>query len=132
MDVLPAMVLTGVGAGLAFPAVMTLGMSRATAGDSGLISGLLNTTQQVGGAVGLAVLAAVAARRSDQLLATGWSAASALTDGLHLALATGAGLELAALLVAAAVLRPPKTSTAMPEEAARPVESRRYRRSEKT
>ena len=56
-DVLPVMLLLGVGAGFSFPAIMTLAMSGATASDSGLASGLANTTQQVGGALGLAVLA---------------------------------------------------------------------------
>ena len=54
-DLLPALVLLGVGAGIAFPALVTLAMSGATAADSGLASGLVNTTQQVGGALGLAV-----------------------------------------------------------------------------
>ena len=58
-DLLPSMVLVGVGAGLSFPALMTLAMSSAHPTDAGLASGLVNTTQQVGGALGLAVLATV-------------------------------------------------------------------------
>ena len=91
-DLLPALVLLGVGAGLAFPALVTLAMSGATAADSGLASGLVNTTQQVGGALGLAVLATLSTSRSNHLLAEGESAASALTGGYHLAFAIGAGL----------------------------------------
>jgi EmrB/QacA subfamily drug resistance transporter len=104
-DVLPAMVLLGVGAGLAFPALVTLAMSGATASDSGLASGLVNTTQQVGGALGLAVLATLSTSRSNHLLAEGQSTASALTGGYHLAFAIGAGLVIAGIVVAAAVLR---------------------------
>ena len=93
------------GAGVAFPALVTLAMSGATAEDSGLASGLVNTTQQVGGALGLAVLATLSTSRSNHLLADGESAASALTGGYHLAFAIGAGLVVAAIVVAALVLR---------------------------
>ena len=95
-DLLPAMVLLGVGAGLAFPALVTLAMSGATASDSGLASGLVNTTQQVGGALGLAVLATLSTSRTNDLLAEGQSTASALTGGYHLAFGIGAGLVIAA------------------------------------
>jgi EmrB/QacA subfamily drug resistance transporter len=104
-DLLPALVLLGAGAGIAFPALVTLAMSGATAADSGLASGLVNTTQQVGGALGLAVLATLSSSRSNHLLAEGESAASALTGGYHLAFAIGAGLVIAAIVVAALVLR---------------------------
>ena len=70
-DLLPVMVLLGIGAGLSFPALMTLAMSGATRSDSGLASGLANTTQQVGGALGLAVLATLSTTRSDTLLDSG-------------------------------------------------------------
>jgi EmrB/QacA subfamily drug resistance transporter len=104
-DLLPALLLLGVGAGIAFPALVTLAMSGATPADSGLASGLVNTTQQVGGALGLAVLATLSTSRSNHLLADGESAASALTGGYHLAFAIGAGLVVAAIAVAALVLR---------------------------
>ena len=104
-DLLPALVLLGVGAGIAFPALVTLAMSGATPADSGLASGLVNTTQQVGGALGLAVLATLSSSRSDHLLAQGESAASALTNGYQLAFAIGAGLVIAAIVFAALVLR---------------------------
>ena len=67
------MLLLGTGAGLAFPALMTLAMSGATQSDSGLASGLVNTTVQVGGAIGLAVLATLATERTDALRADGVS-----------------------------------------------------------
>jgi MFS family permease len=105
-DVLPPMVLIGVGGGLTFPSLMTLGMSGATASDSGLISGLINTTAQVGGSLGLAVLATLATSRTDHLLAAGQGTASALTGGYRLAFGTGAGLVAIAIVVAITVLRP--------------------------
>ncbi len=67
-NLLPAMLLLGVGAGLVFPALMTLAMSGATPEDSGLRLGLVNTTQQVGGALGLAVLATLSTTRTGSLL----------------------------------------------------------------
>jgi EmrB/QacA subfamily drug resistance transporter len=105
IDVLPSMVLLGIGGGLSFPAVMTLGMSGATDDDAGLISGLVNTTAQVGGSLGLAVLATLATSRTDHLRATGQSAAAALTGGYHLAFGISAGLVAVAFAVAATVLR---------------------------
>src|SRR5215207_7547178 len=106
VDILPVMVLLGVGAGLCFPALMTLAMSGATPDDAGLASGLINTTAQVGGALGLAMLATLSASRSDQLIADGESAAAALTSGYHLAFGIGAGLVVVAIAVALTVLQP--------------------------
>ena len=105
-DILPVMLLLGAGAGLAFPSLMTLAMSGATPSDSGLASGLVNTTLQVGGAIGLAGLATLATDRSDGLLADGESAASALTSGYQLAYVVGAALVAAAIAIALTVLRP--------------------------
>src|SRR5688572_8059366 len=104
-DVLPAAILIGVGAGLAFPSLMTLAMSGATQEDAGLASGLINTTAQVGGALGLAVLATLASSRSEDLLAAGESSPAALTSGYHLAFAVGAALVLAGIAVALTVLK---------------------------
>jgi len=104
--VLPATILFGFGAGLTFPALMTLAMSGATQRDAGLASGLVNTSAQVGGALGLAILATLSATRSESLLAGGEAAASALTSGYHLAFAIGAALVVAAIVVAVTVLQP--------------------------
>ena len=95
LDLLPGMVLLGIGAGLTFPALATLAMSSATESDSGLASGLLNTTAQVGGALGLAVLATVAASQTGLLLAEGENAASALTGGFRLVFAISTALLVA-------------------------------------
>jgi EmrB/QacA subfamily drug resistance transporter len=106
VDLLPIMLLFGFGAGLAFPALMQLAMSGATPSDMGLASGLANTTPQVGGAVGLAVLATIASNRTDTLLSQGESATAALNGGFHLAYIVGAALVLVAISVVVTVLRP--------------------------
>ncbi|MFI5005153.1 MAG: MFS transporter [Solirubrobacterales bacterium] len=105
-DVLPTMILLGAGIGGSFPALMKLAMSGATPSDAGLASGLVNTTVQVGGALGLAVVATLAATRTNTLLAAGHSHAAALTGGYQLAFTVGAGLVVAALAVALTVLQP--------------------------
>jgi len=104
--VLPVVVLLGFGAGVSFPALMTLAMSGATHEDAGLASGLVNTTAQVGGALGLAVLATLSATRSESLIGGGEATASALTGGYHLAFLIGAGLVVAAIILAVTVLQP--------------------------
>jgi MFS family permease len=104
-DLLPALALLGLGAGLAFPSLMTLAMSGATRSDSGLASGLVNTSVQVGGALGLAVLATLATDRTETLQADGESVASALNSGYHLAYLVGAALIVVALVIAVEVLR---------------------------
>ncbi len=106
-DLLPTMILFGVGAGAAFPSLMTLAMSAATAEDSGLASGLVNTTQQVGGALGLAVLTTLATSRTNSAQAHGASIASSLTSGYHLAFTISTVLVIAAIFLAAALLRSP-------------------------
>jgi MFS family permease len=119
VDILPVMVLLGLGAGLAAPSLMTLAMSGATASDAGLASGLVNTTVQVGGAIGLAVLATFASERTAGLLAGGEPAASALNAGFHVAYLVGAALVVVALLIAVVVLRPETARHgAAPDEAA--------------
>jgi MFS family permease len=103
-DWLLPLVLLGVGGGLSFPVLTILAMSDATPSDAGLASGLLNTTTQVGGALGLAVLATLATTRTGQLLGPGQSPAAALSGGYHLAWAIGAGLVVATIVLAATVL----------------------------
>jgi EmrB/QacA subfamily drug resistance transporter len=104
-DVLPSMILLGAGAGSAFPALMILAMSGATPSDAGLASGLVNTTVQVGGALGLACLATLAAMRTDGLLAHGDATGTALTGGYRLAFLVAAGLVVAAMGAALALLQ---------------------------
>jgi EmrB/QacA subfamily drug resistance transporter len=121
-DLLPVMILLGVGAGLVFPALMTLAMSAATPEDSGLASGLVNTTQQVGGALGLAVLATLATTRAGALEAHGSSTAAALTGGYHLAFTIAAVLLLVAIAIGLVLLRPDQAAqaAAVPDEVSLP------------
>jgi MFS family permease len=105
IDLMPGMLLLGVGAGLVFPSLATLAMSSATSSDSGLASGLLNTTAQVGGALGLAVLATLAASRTQSLLALGESTPNALTGGFRMVFGISAGLIVAGIVLALIVLR---------------------------
>jgi EmrB/QacA subfamily drug resistance transporter len=106
VHVLPAMILFGFGGGTSFPALMKIAMSSATPQDAGLASGLVNTSAEVGGAIGLAVLATLSATRSDGLIEGGTATASALTSGYHLAFLIGAGLVVASIVVALVVIEP--------------------------
>jgi EmrB/QacA subfamily drug resistance transporter len=99
-NVLPVMLVLGTGAGLFFPSLMTLAMSGVEPHESGLASGLINTSLQVGGSIGLAVLAGLASTRSANLLDSGSSTPAALTGGYHLAFLAGAGLVLLGLMTA--------------------------------
>jgi EmrB/QacA subfamily drug resistance transporter len=112
--VMPSMALLGIGAGICFPALMNVAMTGATPQDAGLASGLVNTTAQVGGALGLAVLATLSASRSRTLTAGGHSLASALTGGYHLAFWIAAALVAAAIAVVLAdgLLAQPATPAA--------------------
>jgi EmrB/QacA subfamily drug resistance transporter len=107
--VMPSMLLLGVGAGVCFPALMNVAMSGASPQDAGLASGLINTTAQVGGALGLAVLATLSASRSQHLLAQGHPTAAALTSGYHLAFWIAAGLAAIAIAAVLAVLGDSRT-----------------------
>jgi EmrB/QacA subfamily drug resistance transporter len=107
-EVFPPMILFGIGAGVSFPALMMLAMSGATPTDAGLASGLVNTTAQVGGAVGLAVLATLSTSRTESLLADGESTAAALNGGFHLAYLIGAALVAVAIVAAFTVIRSPQ------------------------
>jgi EmrB/QacA subfamily drug resistance transporter len=106
IDLLPSMVMFGIGAGLSFPALTILAMSGATSSDAGLASGLINTSLQVGGALGLSILATLSTAHTNGLLAGGQDAASALTSGYHVGFSVAAALVAVAVLLAITVLRP--------------------------
>jgi EmrB/QacA subfamily drug resistance transporter len=122
VDVFPTMIIFGAGAGVAFPALMMLAMSGATPSDAGLASGLVNTTGQVGGAIGLALLATISTERTQALLDDGESTASALTGGYHVAYLIGAALAVVAITVAVTVLRSEKPMAAAGEAGPRGAE----------
>jgi EmrB/QacA subfamily drug resistance transporter len=111
-DILPVMVLLGAGAGTCFPALMTLAMSGATPADAGLASGLVNTSAQAGGALGLAILATLSSSRSDHLVAQGASQAAALTGGYHVAFWIAAALIVACIVVGLFVVEAPEKAAA--------------------
>ena len=106
VDVLPAMLVLGIGVGMAMNPVLLAAMSDAPPEQAGLASGVVNTAFMMGGALGLAVLASLAAWRSDELLASGDGQLAALTGGYSLAFLAGAIAAVAAAGVAAALLRP--------------------------
>jgi EmrB/QacA subfamily drug resistance transporter len=105
LHVLPGMTLLGLGMGGAFPAMMAVAMSDVAPEDAGIASGLVGTSAEAGAALGLAVLATLAADRTDSLLGQGVATKQALTSGYHLAFAVGTGLLLLAAAVCATVLR---------------------------
>jgi len=113
--IFPATAVIGTGAGLCFPAVMSLAMSSATPQDAGIASGLVNSTAQIGGALGLAVLATLSASRSSTLIAQHQPTATALTDGYHLAFWIACALVIAATAVGAVILRPQRGRESAPQ-----------------
>jgi EmrB/QacA subfamily drug resistance transporter len=105
VDVLPAMLLLGIGAGIAFNPVLLAAMSDVEPTEAGLASGVVNTSFMMGGALGLAVLASLAASRTDTLLAAGESEVAALTGGYHVAFFVGALFAIAAATLGGLLLR---------------------------
>ena len=114
VDVLPSMILLGLGAGMAFNPVLLAAMGDVEPAESGLASGVVNTSFMMGGAVGLAVLASVAASRTNTLVDTGHGQIAALAGGYHLAFLIGAIFAAGAAVIGATLLR---ESAPAPEEA---------------
>jgi MFS family permease len=104
IDILPATLALGLGAGIAFNPILLAAMSGVAPQQAGLASGVVNTAFMMGGAVGLAVLASLADSKSDALVASGDSMAPALNSGYHVAFLVG-GIFLATAAVGAALLR---------------------------
>jgi EmrB/QacA subfamily drug resistance transporter len=105
-DVLPGGILLGIGAGSALTPLLLAATGDVQQSESGLASGLVNTSFMLGGALGLAILAGVAATRTHDLLDAGRSSPAALTGGYHAAFLVGAGSAALAALLAACWLRP--------------------------
>jgi predicted MFS family arabinose efflux permease len=105
VDVLPSMILLGFGAGMALNPVLLAAMSDVEQSESGLASGVVNTSFMMGGALGLAVLASLAASRSESLRGSGHGRLEALTGGYHWAFFVGALFALAAASIGALFLR---------------------------
>jgi len=104
-DVLPALVLVGLGAGLSFVSITTAALARVDEAAAGLASALLSTSVMLGGALGLAVLAGVASTRSSDLLGSGSTPLAAQVGGLQLAFLLAAAVSLAGSLVAVSALQ---------------------------
>jgi len=111
VDVLPAMLLTSFGFAITMPSLMSLAMSEVSPADAGVVSGLFNTTQQVGGALGLAVLSTAVAYRTQK---AGDETVEALTHAYALAFGLAAVFVTVALLVALTVLHPKRTDATVP------------------
>ena len=105
VDVLPSMILLGLGAGIAFNPMIIVAMTDVEPERSGLASGLVNTSFMMGGALGLAVLASIAAARTGDSLASGAAQIAALTDGYHAAFAIGAAFAIIAAVLGFKLLR---------------------------
>jgi EmrB/QacA subfamily drug resistance transporter len=104
-DVLPSMILLGLGAGMAFNPVLLAAMGDVDPAEAGLASGVVNTSFMMGGAVGLAVLASAAASRTSTLVDAGHSEVAALTGGYHLAFLLGAVFAATAAVIGATLIR---------------------------
>ncbi len=103
----------GLGIGSAFMPLLTIAMADVPASDAGLGSGIINVSQQIAGALGLAVLGTIATNHSKALEAGGHSVASSLIGGYHLAFAIGAASIAVGIVTARAVLRTPEAPAAM-------------------
>jgi MFS family permease len=117
VDVLPSMILLGLGAGIAFNPVLLAAMSDVEPSEAGLASGIVNTAFMMGGALGLAVLASVAASRTENLAAAGDGRLAALTGGYHAAFLLGALFAALAAAVGAVFLRTREPAEHAVEEA---------------
>jgi EmrB/QacA subfamily drug resistance transporter len=118
LHVLPGMTLLGIGCGMAMNPVLLVAMSDVEQSESGLASGVVNTAFMMGGALGLAVLASLAAARTESLLAAGAAPAAALNGGYHAAFAVGAVFAAAAALLSAVLLRAGRQAPSMQEDEA--------------
>jgi MFS family permease len=102
---LPGFILIGVGLGFAFVPVSIAALAGVTGAEAGLASGLINTSQQIGGALGLAILTTVSTTRTGNLLDKGVDQATALTDGFSLAFWVGVGFAVVAAVATLLYLR---------------------------
>jgi len=123
VDVFGPLVVLGLGGALSFIPLTIAATASAADHESGLASGLLNTTQQVGGALGLGVLISLATGRTDDLLASGVAPASAVTDGFGYGLAVGAGIAVAAAVLTLGLMRrrPDRGASVLVDEESEPV-----------
>jgi MFS family permease len=117
-DLLPGFFLIGLGIGFAFVPVSIAALAGATGKEAGLASGLINTNQQIGGAIGLAILTTISTTRADNLIADGVEELNALTEGYSLAFWVAAGIAFAGVVVTLLALRRDELATVAPAEEA--------------
>jgi EmrB/QacA subfamily drug resistance transporter len=120
-DLLPGFLLIGVGLGFSFVPVSIAALAGVTGKDAGLASGLINTSQQIGGALGLAILTTIATTHTESLLAEGEPAPNALTEGFSLAFWAGVGFAALSLIATLVALKREDLKMPAPGEAAAPV-----------
>jgi EmrB/QacA subfamily drug resistance transporter len=118
VDVLPGMIVMGIGGGITFNPLLLAAMGEVPPSDAGLASGLVNTAFMMGGAIGLAVLVSLADSRTQTLRETGDGPLVALTGGYHAAFLVGAAFALAGAIGTLLVMRPVAPPGAPPEAAA--------------
>jgi MFS family permease len=106
LDVLPGMLLLGFAGGITFNPILMAAMGDVAPTEAGLASGIVNTSFMMGGALGLAVLASLAASRTDSAVASGDATAAALNSGFHAAFLGGAAFAVVGAVLAAALLHP--------------------------
>jgi EmrB/QacA subfamily drug resistance transporter len=109
-DLLPGFLLTGIGLGFSFAPVSIAALSGVTNREAGLASGLITTSQQIGGGIGIAILISVSTTRTNNLLSSGVAAPTALTEGFRLAFWVAAGLAALAFVATFVLLRPDKST----------------------
>jgi EmrB/QacA subfamily drug resistance transporter len=107
-DLLPSFVLIGLGLGVSFVSVTIAGLAGVAGADAGIASGLVNTSRQVGGAVGLAVVSTIAASYTSGRITTGAASVDALTHGFRISFAVLAVLGVAGVLLTGVLLRVPR------------------------
>ncbi len=123
-DLLPGFLLVGVGLGFSFVPVSIAALAGVQGPEAGLASGLINTSQQIGGALGLAILTTVATTRTDNLLESGTPPPEAMTDGFSLAFWAGVGFAALSLLATLVMLRRDDLREVEPEPEPAPAEAR--------
>ncbi len=104
-DLLPGFLIGAVGLGFSFVPISIAALAGVQAQEAGLASGLINTSQQIGGAVGVAILSTIATTRTSDLISSGTAAPLALTSGFRAAFAVAAGLTLLGVIVTLVVIR---------------------------
>jgi MFS family permease len=114
-DLLPGFLLIAVGLGFSFVPISIAALAGVPPSEAGLASGLLNTSQQIGGALGIAALSAIATRQTGDSIASGSNQAVALTDGFQSAFYAAAGVALVGILVALVVVGRVDLDVAAPE-----------------